>query len=144
MESSDWRFHALLVFIVALVTLILTGSLLPAVGHGIQLSPTPSGNSSANSKVVMLTFGDTLKSQFTNAKPILDKYGFKASFFITCLWVGSDKARMTWQDILALQMDGQDIESKTMTHRRKDFLINPNFLAQLSISILVTIANWSY
>ncbi|HYV52778.1 MAG TPA: hypothetical protein VE971_05735, partial [Candidatus Eisenbacteria bacterium] len=29
------------------------------------------------SKVVILTFGDTLKSQFTNAKPILDKYGFK-------------------------------------------------------------------
>ncbi|HEY7083157.1 MAG TPA: polysaccharide deacetylase family protein, partial [Nitrososphaeraceae archaeon] len=44
------------------------------------------------SKVVILTFGDTLKSQFTNAKPILDKYGFKGSFFITCLWVGSSKS----------------------------------------------------
>jgi peptidoglycan/xylan/chitin deacetylase (PgdA/CDA1 family) len=57
----------------------------PAIGDSIQLSPTPSGNSSASSKVVMLTFGDTLKSQFTNAKPILDKYGFKGSFFVTCL-----------------------------------------------------------
>jgi peptidoglycan/xylan/chitin deacetylase (PgdA/CDA1 family) len=75
----------------------------------------------------MLTFGDTLKSQFTNAKPILDKYGFKGSFFLTCLWVGSDKARMTWQDILALQMDGQNIESKTMTHRRMTNL-SPNDL----------------
>ena len=89
--------------------------LLTAIGYSIQLSPTPSGNSSASSKVVMLTFGDTLKSQFTNAKPILDKYGFKGSFFITCLWVGSDKARMTWQDILALQMDGTSIQqSMTM------------------------------
>jgi len=127
MESSEWRFQSLLVFIVALVTLILTGSFLPAIGYSIQLSPTPSSNSSANSKVVMLTFGDTLKSQFTNAKPILDKYGFKGSFFITCLWVGSDKARMTWQDILALQMDGQNIESKTMTHRRMTNL-SPNDL----------------
>lgn len=126
-SSSEWRFQALLVFIVALVTLILTGSFLPAIGYSIQLSPTPSGNSSASSKVVMLTFGDTLKSQFTNAKPILDKYGFKGSFFITCLWVGSDKARMTWQDILALQMDGQNIESKTMTHRRMTNL-SPNDL----------------
>jgi len=58
----------------------------------------------------------------TNAKPILDKYGFKATFFITCLWAGSDKAQMTWQDILALQTDRQDIESKTRTHRRMIYL----------------------
>ena len=69
------------------------------------------------SKVAILTFGDTLKSQFTNAKPILDKYGFKGSFFITCLSVGSSKSDLTWQDISALQKDGQDIESKAMTHR---------------------------
>jgi biotin operon repressor len=69
------------------------------------------------SKVVILTFGDTLKSQFTNAKPILDEYGFKGSFFITCLSVGSSKSDLTWQDISALQKDGQDIESKAMTHR---------------------------
>ena len=71
-----------------------------------------------NSKIVMMTFGDTLKSQYITAKPILDKYGFKASFFITCGWVGlENENRMTWQDISALQNDGQDIESKTMTHR---------------------------
>jgi hypothetical protein len=72
-------------------------------------------------KAVILTFGDTIKSQFTNAKPILDKYGFKGNFLITCLWVG-DKSRLTWQDILALQKDGQDIGSKTMTHRRMTHL----------------------
>ena len=73
---------------------------------------------SHTNKVVILTFGDTLKSQITNAKPILDKYGFKGSFFITCLSVGSSKSDLTWQDISALQKDGQDIESKAMTHRK--------------------------
>ena len=34
-------------------------------------------------KVVILTFGDIHKSQFTNVKPILDQYGFKGSFFYT-------------------------------------------------------------
>jgi Polysaccharide deacetylase len=72
---------------------------------------------SHTNKVAILTFGDTYKSQFTNAKPILDKYGFKGSFFITCLWVGSSKSELTWQDISALQKDGQDIESKAMNHR---------------------------
>jgi peptidoglycan/xylan/chitin deacetylase (PgdA/CDA1 family) len=52
-----------------------------------------------HNKVVILTFGDTHKSQFIKAKPILDKYGFKGSFFITCLWVGSSKSDLTWQDI---------------------------------------------
>src|SRR5712691_6575320 len=71
-----------------------------------------------NTKVVILTFGDTVKSQFTTAKPILDQYGFKASFFITCGYVGDQKQmqRLSWNDILALQEDGQDIESKGMTH----------------------------
>ncbi|MDQ6866106.1 MAG: polysaccharide deacetylase family protein, partial [Thermoproteota archaeon] len=34
-----------------------------------------------NDKVVILTFGDGWKTQYTNAKPILDRYGFKGSFF---------------------------------------------------------------
>ncbi len=77
-----------------------------------------------NTKVVILTFGDTMESQFTTAKPILDQYGFKASFFITCNYVehqnGSESQsqtdRLTWNDIQTLQQDGQDIESKGMTH----------------------------
>jgi len=68
-----------------------------------------------NSKVVILTFGDTEKSQFITAKPIIDQYGYKASFFITCTYVGQTH-RLNWNDILALQQDGQDIESKAMTH----------------------------
>jgi Polysaccharide deacetylase len=34
-----------------------------------------------NDKVVILTFGDGLEGQYLYAKPILDKYGFKANFF---------------------------------------------------------------
>ncbi|HXP49404.1 MAG TPA: polysaccharide deacetylase family protein [Bacteroidia bacterium] len=37
-----------------------------------------------NNKVVMIGFDDGWKSQITYAKPILDKYGFKASFFVVC------------------------------------------------------------
>ncbi len=70
-------------------------------------------------KVVILTFGDSHKSQVTNAMPILDKYGFKGNFFVTCLWVGSHiygMPRLTWQDISALRKDGHYVSSKTMTH----------------------------
>ena len=69
----------------------------------------------------MFTFGDIDKSQYLNAKPILDQYGFKGSFFVTCDWVG-DKSRMSWQDIETLHNQGHDIESKTMTHRDMNHL----------------------
>jgi peptidoglycan/xylan/chitin deacetylase (PgdA/CDA1 family) len=85
-----------------------------------------SGNrSSIRNKVVILNFYDDVKSQFTNAKPILDKYGFKGTFFIVCNWAGavrSQTPRMTWQDINQLYREGHDIESHTMTHKRLDQL----------------------
>src|SRR5437899_9463450 len=41
-----------------------------------------SGAANSNNKVIMLGFDDGWKGQITFAKPILDKYGFKASFFV--------------------------------------------------------------
>jgi len=101
-------------------------------------SPSASGivNSSFNihtgnktDKIVILTFGDTRVSQFTNVKPILDQYGFKGSFFITCKYAndGDPRYHLNWNQILALQKDGQDIESKGM---------NPIDLNNLSSSAL--------
>lgn len=43
-----------------------------------------SGRVGSSSKIVMINFDDGYKSQLIYAKPILDKYGFKASFFIVC------------------------------------------------------------
>lgn len=72
----------------------------------------------SSNKGVVLAFDDGWESQYTIAKPILDKYGFKATFFIVCNYVGKDIAgkRMNWADIESLHNDGQDIESHTMNH----------------------------
>ena len=70
-----------------------------------------------NDKVVILNFDDGRKSQFTQAKPILDKYGFKATFYVVCNYLdGNKKGYMNWTDIEALHKDGHDIESHTMNH----------------------------
>ncbi len=55
-----------------------------AYGQQQQQQQQSSSSTSNSGKVVILTFGDTLKGQITTAKPILYKYGFKATFFITC------------------------------------------------------------
>lgn len=69
-----------------------------------------------NSKVVILTFDDSRKSQYQYAEPILQKCGFKATFFTVCNFVGQDSTRMTWDDIASLQSQGNDIESHSMNH----------------------------
>jgi peptidoglycan/xylan/chitin deacetylase (PgdA/CDA1 family) len=80
---------------------------------------TPSGTD----KAVILDFYDNDIGQFTYAKPILDKYGFKGTFFIVCNWASShNPERMTWQEINQLYREGHDIESHTMTHKLLDGL----------------------
>lgn len=74
-------------------------------------------NSSAeNNKFVVLTFDDGFKNQYTNAKPILDTYGYKASFGIICEDVGKAD-HMSWEEINRLEEEGHDIGAHSMTHR---------------------------
>ena len=69
-------------------------------------------------KLVVLTFDDSAKSHYTVARPILTKYRFGATFFIT---EGFDfrtnkKDYMTWEEITQLHKDGFEIGNHTRDH----------------------------
>jgi peptidoglycan/xylan/chitin deacetylase (PgdA/CDA1 family) len=85
-----------------------------------------------NSKFVIINFDDSHESEYTYAKPILDKYGFKATFFEVCNWIEAgyhDKdTSTTWEHVAALQQDGMDIEAHTMNH------LNLNDLSQADLN----------
>src|SRR5215210_1653204 len=93
----------------------------PNIAYSQSFPSVPPGgginNANNNNKAVILTFDDGYKSQYTNAKPILDKYGYKATFYIICNNVGGGEGlvnpniRMTWEDIIALYNEGHDIGS---------------------------------
>jgi Polysaccharide deacetylase len=90
--------------------------------------------STVPSRLAIINFDDGYKSQFTNAKPILDMYGFKASFFSVCNFVGKSAKemnsssivnfagkgveQMTWNDITTLYKQGYQIGAHTMNHLR--------------------------
>lgn len=70
-------------------------------------------------KLVVLTFDDSAKSHFTVARPLLMKYKFGATFFIT---EGFDfstnkKDYMTWEEITQLHKDGFEIGNHTLDHK---------------------------
>lgn len=97
---------------------------LPITSYSQSSSNITSANNiitNNSTKIVILGFDDNRKGDFTYAKPILDKYGFKATFFIIC-GKTTDKGAMNWQDIAAMQKDGMDIESHTMTHKHLNHL----------------------
>jgi len=108
------------VFMVAVAIVLIFGNSFP---NALSISSLENGSSKEANKVVMINFDDGRKNQLIYAKPILDKYGFKASFFIICGRVGTEPSSMNWQDIAELKNDGMDIESHSMTHA------NPNKLS---------------
>src|SRR5919112_796456 len=66
-------------------------------------------------KIAIMTFDDGVKGQIDYAKPILDKYGFPATFSVICNNV-SQSGYMNWNGTHQLQDDGYDIASHTMSH----------------------------
>jgi peptidoglycan/xylan/chitin deacetylase (PgdA/CDA1 family) len=117
----------------------------PKASHAIQTtsnngiissaSSTDSNLGGINDKVVIINFDDSFKNQFLYAKPILDKYGFKATFFEVCGWIGSFPiSKKSWQDLAALRQDGMDIESHTMTHAHLNTLSTTDLNYQIGQS----------
>jgi peptidoglycan/xylan/chitin deacetylase (PgdA/CDA1 family) len=68
-------------------------------------------------KPVVLTFDDGFKDQFTNAYPLLKRYGLRGTFFIITGFVDEGREEyMSWADIELLHAEGMEIGSHSYTH----------------------------
>ena len=69
-------------------------------------------------KIVVLTFDDSIKSHHSVVGPLLKRYGFGATFFITEGFdFKTDKEKyMTWEEIASLHEDGFEIGNHTRDH----------------------------
>ncbi len=87
------------------------------INYVYQLN-TPQGGQ----KVVCIVFDDGWQSQYDNALPILNNFGYKASFAIITSYVGTawgnseGLSYMSWNEIVKLADEGNDIESHTYSH----------------------------
>jgi peptidoglycan/xylan/chitin deacetylase (PgdA/CDA1 family) len=69
----------------------------------------------SNAAHVSITFDDGFESAFKNAKPVLDRAGIKATWYIITKALGS-KDYMTADQVKVLAADGQEIGAHTQTH----------------------------
>ena len=73
----------------------------------------------AGQKLVCLTFDDGWKNQYDNALPVLQQYGFKATFAVVTTWIGNGQGTgqaMSYTELHTLADQGMDIASHTRTH----------------------------
>lgn len=73
-----------------------------------------------DNKPIILTFDDGYKDAYTNALPILRKYGFIATFYIITTYINNNDNYMTWNEIIELKNAGMNIGSHTLTHPSLD------------------------
>lgn len=66
-------------------------------------------------RTIIITFDDGHASNYTLAYPILKKYRFKATFFVTAGWVGLPDY-LSWKQIREMSDNGMEIGSHTLTH----------------------------
>lgn len=81
---------------------------------------------------VFLTFDDGHESDYETVKPLLDKYGFKASFFIALMNISGNDQR--WQQYRELAEAGNTIGSHGVSHRLLSNLNREQQLEELVLS----------
>jgi len=109
---------------IVLIIILLAGffSSLPIVAYSQSSSDDSSSSnhdskSNNDNKFVILIFDRAYKSLFTTAKPILDDYGYKATVFAICNWIGNkENSVMNWEEIETLHNERYDIQSHGMNH----------------------------
>lgn len=72
---------------------------------------------SPDARLVMITFDDGHRSNFTDVPAILRDHSFKGVFFLTTAQIQTDPACMSWEQAVQLHQDGHTVEAHGHTHR---------------------------
>ena len=87
-----------------------------------------------DSKTCAITFDDGYIGNFNYAYPILRKYGYSATFFISTKYVSLLEQWMNWDQLRELAFHGFSIQSHTVTHPVLEELKDKDIFYELSES----------
>ncbi len=85
-------------------------------------------------KPILITFDDGYLDNYTNAYPIMKKYGFTATIFLVTNKVGHEENFMTWDQVRTMQKDGFVFGSHTVSHAALTKVSHDQAMMELSDS----------
>lgn len=95
------------------------------------------GNLVLPERPVMITFDDGYVDNYTNALPILKKYGMHATVFVVPGFTGVQPNYLTWEQLKDMEKNGFSIQSHTLNHRALEELPDDEIRAELLNSKLL-------
>ncbi len=95
-----------------------------------------SGKGTLPWKPIVITFDDGYQDNWSQAVPILEKYGFRATFFVVTGKVGAP-GYINWQDLQTMQEKGMEIGSHTVNHYPPNLINLKEFSRELTLSRLM-------
>jgi peptidoglycan/xylan/chitin deacetylase (PgdA/CDA1 family) len=95
-------------------TTISTTQLVQAITHGTLLPPHP----------LILTFDDANEDNYTNAFPIMRKYGFTGILYVPYAYIGTN-GYLTGDNIKAMAAAGWEVGSHSLTHPINFLALDP-------------------
>lgn len=88
-----------------------------------QTRPVPLADDDARRGMVVLQFDDGTSTHYTNAFPILEKYGLKGSFGVVTGRIGRP-GKLTPEQVKELQRAGHEIHDHTLNHDARFWGVN--------------------
>ena len=87
-----------------------------AAASALSLARGETAQTRIPAKTVVLTFDDAVKSHRTFVAPLLKGLNFRATFFVTHLWMDDRENFMTWREIAEIHGLGFEIGNHAWTH----------------------------
>ena len=95
------------------------------------------GNMVLPERPVLITFDDGYIDNYTNALPVLKKYGMRATVFVVPGFTSVQPNYLTWEQLKEMEKNGFNVQSHTLNHRALEELPDDEIRAELLNSKLL-------